>query len=77
MTRRHYKSFTTEKLQNITISVTHTQDSESNHPDVASSSVREVVDQALVCPCVRELCVVDEDRGTCARHGGSKTHTTT
>lgn len=52
-----------------------TQNSQPNDANVASPSVRKVVDQALVGPSVRELGVIDEDGGTCARHGGHKAHT--
>lgn len=52
-----------------------TQNSQPNDANVAPPSVRKVVDQALVGPSVRELGVVDEDGGTCARHGGHKAHT--
>lgn len=52
-----------------------TQNGQPNDADVAPPSVRKVVDQALVGPSVRELGVVDEDGGTCARHGGHEAHT--
>lgn len=54
--------------------VCFTQHGEADDPDVAPPSVGEVVDQALVGPRVWQLGVVDEDRGTCAGHGGHKTH---
>lgn len=51
-----------------------TQDRQADDADVAPPPVGEVVDQALVGPGVGQLGVVDEDGGTCARHGGRKTN---
>lgn len=53
-----------------------TQHCEPNDADVTPPSIRKVVHQALVCPSVGQLGVVDEDGGTCAWHGGHKAHTT-
>ncbi|TNN42478.1 hypothetical protein EYF80_047346 [Liparis tanakae] len=51
-----------------------TQHGEPDDADVAPPSVREVVDQALVGPSVRQLGVVDEDGGTFTGHGGHEAH---
>lgn len=51
-----------------------TQDGQADDADVPAPSVGQVVDQALVGPRVGQLGVVDEDGGTCARHGGRKAH---
>lgn len=51
-----------------------TQHSEADDADIAPPAVRQVVDQALVRPRVRQLSVIDEDRGTCAGHGGDEAH---
>ncbi len=51
-----------------------TQHSEADDADIAPPAVGQVVDQALVCPRVRQLRVIDEDRGTCAGHGGDEAH---
>lgn len=51
-----------------------TQDGQADDADVPAPPVGQVVDQALVGPSVGQLGVVDEDGGTCARHGGRKAH---
>lgn len=53
-----------------------TQHSETDNANIPTPSVWEVVDKALVGASVRQLGVVDEDGGTCAWHGGHKSHST-
>lgn len=51
-----------------------TQHSKTDNANIATPSVWEVVDKALVGASVRQLGVVDEDGGTCAWHGGHESH---